>query len=272
MATFTRTHCSGPPADAKPPPDLSPPPLLHAPACAAGAGAVDDRDRRRRRDDDPDLDRPVRERGHVAARHHRHRRRRSRPLGPVSSRRLCRHHATAGAARGSAGRRLARARRGCGRGGVDAGPAGRAGRGALRAGRRDEGVGAREPGLHGRARAVSRHRAPHRRRDLRETDRRAGRVLDAHRLHHQAGLALLAAGRRRRRPRSADDRLVERADPVAALGARRLAHRLRVARAEEAGGLRAVARHGWTPGGRELPRQQQRARVVAGWPHAWPSR
>ena len=42
-------------------------------------------------------------------------------------------------------------------------------------------------GLHGDAAAASRHRASHRRRDLRKADRRRGRVLHAHRLHHQAG-------------------------------------------------------------------------------------
>ena len=74
----------------------------------------------------------------------------------------------------------------------------------------------------GHAAAVSRHRAQDRRRHLRKAHRRSGRVLDAHRLHHQGGDALPVAGGRCRRQRSADHRHVQRAVAVAALVARRL--------------------------------------------------
>ena len=57
--------------------------------------------------------------------------------------------------------------------------------------------------LRRRARAVSRDGAQDRRRHLRKADRRRRRLLDAHRLHHQAGDALRAHRRRRRRRQSA---------------------------------------------------------------------
>ena len=64
--------------------------------------------------------------------------------------------------------------------------------------------------LHRHAGAVPRHRAQDRRRHLRKAHRRRRRVLDAHRLHHQAGHALPAASsptptaaiRRRSSPRT----------------------------------------------------------------------
>ena len=152
--------------------------------------------------------------------------------------------AAAGARRGRARRRLARPRRRRRRRRLDAAAGRRPRRGPLRAGRRRSSrrtLAAMT--LHGHAGAVPRHRAQDRRRHLREADRRPRRVLDAHRLHHQAGAALPAARRRRRRRQPAGDRHVERAAAVAALVARRHAHRLRVVREQEAGRLRAVAGH-----------------------------
>ena len=99
--------------------------------------------------------------------------------------------------------------------------------------------------------AVPRDRAQDRRRHLREADGRPRRVLDAHRVHHQERDPLPAAGRRRRRQRPADDRHVERAAALAALVARRHAHRVRVVRGEEARRLRAEPRA--PAGGRRWP-------------------
>ena len=95
-----------------------------------------------------------------------------------------------------------------------------------------------------------------------------GRVLDPDRLHHQAGIALSAAGRRRRRLRSAIDRLVERAAALAALVARRQPAGLRLVREPkpvvyvqslDTGARRAVANFrgsnsspAWSPDGRKL--------------------
>ena len=54
------------------------------------------------------------------------------------------------------------------------------------------------------ASAAARHRAPDRRRDLREAHRRDAACSHAHRLRGEAGHALRAAGRRRRRLQRAD--------------------------------------------------------------------
>ncbi len=56
--------------------------------------------------------------------------------------------------------------------------------------------------------------------------------------------------------------------PLAALVARRHAHRLRLVRGEEAGRLRAEPGDGRAPGGGQLPRQQQLAGLVARRPPA----
>ena len=130
---------------------------------------------------------PVRRRGRVSARRLRHRGRGPRALGHVQAGRHRRRHAAPGARRGRPGRRLARARRRCRRGRLDAAAGRRPRRGALRAGGRGQADDAGGDDLHGGARAVPRHGAQDRRRDLRKADRRPGRVLDAHRLHHQGG-------------------------------------------------------------------------------------
>ena len=82
------------------------------------------------------------------------------------------------------------------------------------------------------------------------------------------GSALRADRRRRRRRQPAGGGRVERAAALAGVVARRLAARLRVAREQEARRLRAVALDGRAAGARELPRQQQRAGVVARRPPA----
>ena len=169
----------------------------------------------------------------------------------------------AGARRGRALRRLDRARRRCRRRRQHDGAARRPRRGSLHAARCGQAGAARVVQLRGAAGAVPRHRASHRRRHLRKADRRHRRVQHAHRLRRQAGRALRIAGRRRRRLQSAIDRHVEGAAALAGMVARRHAHRLRLAGEPEAGRLRAVADHRRAAAGRQFPRQQQRAGVVA---------
>ena len=143
-------------------------------------------------------------------------------------------------------------------------------RGALRAGRRGQaGAVAREPGLHGRAGAVPRDRAQDRRRDLREADRRPPacsrrasptspsrarasqlQVADADGVDPQT---IVASNEPLLSPRWSPDgtRIAyvsfEQKKPVVYV---------------------QIARHRRAAGGRQLPRQQQRARVVAGRPAA----
>ncbi len=140
--------------------------------------------------------------------------------------------------------------------------------GALRAARRGQADAAGRDDVRGHATAVPRDGAQDRRRDLREAHRRRRRVLDAHRVHHQAGRALRAHRRRCRRRQSAGDRRLERAAALAVVVAGRLADRLRVAGEQEARHLRPVDGDRAAAGAREFPRQQQRARVVAGRPPA----
>ena len=136
-------------------------------------------------------------------------------------------------------------------------------RGALPPARRAEAGLARRPGLRHDGAAGAHHRPPHRRFRLREAARRAGHLLDPHRLRRQEHRPLRAADRRRRRHERADGAGLARADHLAGLVARRHPPRLRLLRSEEAGGLRAFPRHRPPPCRRQLQGLQLGAGLVA---------
>ena len=228
-----------------------------------GARTADHRDRRRSRHRDPDRDRRVRQRIGLSARDLRHRPGGSPALGTIPARGHRRGGAAALACRGCARRRMARARRRCGGRRVDAPAARRPCRGPLRAGRRGACRHTGVDPVHRDASAVPFDRARDRRRDLREAYRRRRRVLDAHCLRLEAGNSLPARRGRCRRRGPSDRRQHRRAAPVAALVAGRHAHRVRLARTEKTGRLRAEPRDRRTDGHCGVSRQQQLARLGA---------
>ena len=129
-------------------------------------------------------------------------------------------------------------------------------------------VAARELSPTGSRRAAARHRPPHRRRHLREADRRHGRVLHQDHLRREARQALRAAGRRRRRlqrrrrcsPRTSRSSR-RRGRPTAAASPT-----FRSTRRSRSSSCRTSPPG--AAGGGQFPRQQQRAGLVARRPPA----
>ena len=164
-------------------------PRVRVPGRRTRARPAHHRNRRRRRHRDPHRDRPVRER--VAA---------GRSASPASSAPICtrsglfRLVSDAGIVPRPDARRGRAARPTSARAAPMPSSSGRCGRWPTAASRSaSRCVDAVKQtqlavdDLHGHAGAVPRHRAQDRRRHLRKADRRRRRVLDAHRLHHQAG-------------------------------------------------------------------------------------
>ena len=104
--------------------------------------------------------------------------------------------------------------------------------------------------------------------DLREAHRRPRRVLDAHRLHRQAGPPLPAVRRRGRRLQPADGRDVQRAAALAGWSpdGTRIAY-VSLENKKPVVYVQSLAT-GAPAGARQFPRQQQRAGVVARRPQA----
>ncbi len=241
--------------------------LLLAFAVLPARAQLTDRNRRRRRHHDPHRDRPVRERGQLAARHH------AASSAPISAQRPLpagerrRHRAAPHPRRGRAARRFPRARRRRRRRRVDAPARRRPRRGALRAARRRQADAAGVDDVHRHAGAVPRHRAQDRRRHLREAHRRSRRVLDAHRVHHEAGRPLRAASSPmptaaiRRRSSASNEPLLS---PAWSPDGSRIAY-VSLENKKPVVYVQSMAT-GQRQVRREFPRQQQRARVVAGRP------
>ena len=123
--------------------------------------------------------------------------------------------------------------------------------------------------VHRHAGAVPHHGAQDRRHHLRKADRRSRRLLHPHRLHHQAGTALPAAGRRCRRQRSAD-RSSPRTSRCCRRAGRPTARALAYVSFENKKPVVYVQslRDRRAARGRQLPRQQLLAGVVARRPPA----